>query len=364
MSDDFFLQRFNRNDKHRILGSFMQKVREKNFSESTHGNDQLVADSCRSALQGVCTAFITEGYPNPSLDADGKLAFILQRQIRGYRNTDPATRQQKPIPLELLEKMVTRSCTDPGLIAFHQLTIFAFFFAMQSCEYLKTKGERRTNPLRMEHLVFRKDNKIVPHDEPNLELADTITITFEYQKRDLRNDTVTQSRSGKPLICPVRAAAAVIQRLLKMGGKPNTHLYQYADAKGKWKHLTSDKAVKHLRNYIATVDESWGLPKKSVGTHSLRSSGAMAMYLNGIPVYTIMLLGRWSSDAFLRYIRRSATEFSNNVARKMTQKTVYHHVPDANREDPRTKNSMAASANIGLGTNLPTINRNTFSVWE
>ena len=214
--NDFFLQHFNREDKHKLLGVFMQKVREKTFSESTHGNDKLVADSCRSALQGVCTAFITEGHPNPSLDEDGKLAFILQRQIRGYRNTDPATRQQKPIPLKLLEKMVTRSCKDPGLIAFHQLTIFAFFFAMRSCEYLKTTGERRTNPLRMEHLVFRRGNKLVPHDNPDLELADTVTITFEYQKRDLRNDSVTQSRSGKPLLCPVRAAAAVVKRLLAL----------------------------------------------------------------------------------------------------------------------------------------------------
>ena len=341
----------------------MQTVREKQYSESTHGNEFLVADTCRAALSGVCTAFITEGHPNPSLDADGKTAFILQHQLRGYRNTDPSSRQQKPIPLALLQKMVTRPCSDPGLIAFHQLTIFAFFFAMRSCEYLKTTGDRRTNPLRMEHLVFQKNNKIVSHDDPDLELADNVTITFEYQKRDMRNDTVTQSRSGKPLICPVRAAAAVVQRILAMGGKPSTHLYQYADKKGKWKCMTAKKAVEHLQNFVATIDESYGLPKKSVGTHSIRSSGAMAMYLNGIPVYTIMLLGRWSSDAFLLYIRRQVTEFSNDVARKMTTNTVYHHVPDANREDPRTKNSMAVSANIGLGTNLPAINRNTFSVW-
>ena len=363
ISDDFYLQRFSRRDKHKLLGVFMQTVRDKRFSESTHGNDKLVAGTCKDALSGVCTAFISDGFPNPSLDADGKLAFILQRQIKGYRNTDPSTRQQRPIPLELLEKMVRRPCTEPGLIAFHQLTIFAFFFAMRSCEYLKTTGERRTNPLRLEHLVFRKDNKIVKHDDPNLELADNITITFEYQKRDVRNDTVTQSRSGKPLVCPVRAAAAIVKRLLALGGKPSTHLYQYVDKKGKWKNLTATKAVSHLQNFAKTLDESYGLPEKFVGTHSIRSSGAMAMYLNGIPVYTIMLLGRWSSDAFLRYIRRQVTEFSNNVARKMTKKTVYHHITDADREDPRTHNSMAASANMGLGNNLPAINRNTFSVW-
>ena len=60
------------------------------------------------------------------------------------------------------------------------------------------------------------------------------------------------------------------------------------------------------------MDEAYGLPSKDIGLHSIRASGAMAMYLNGVPVYTIMLLGRWSSDAFLRYIRKQVTEFSNN----------------------------------------------------
>ena len=43
----------------------------------------------------------------------------------------------------------------------------------------------------------------------------------------------------------------------------------------------------------------------------------MAMYLNEVPVYTIMLIGRWSSDAFLRYIRRQVQQFSAGVSARM-----------------------------------------------
>eukprot|EP00978_Attheya_sp_CCMP212_P021308 scaffold62029_cov65-Attheya_sp.AAC.1 len=43
-----------------------------------------------------------------------------------------------------------------------------------------------------------------------------------------------------------------------------------------------------------------------IGTHSIRSAAAMAMYLAGVPVFTIMLIGRWSRDAFLHYIRRQS----------------------------------------------------------
>ena len=88
------------------------------------------------------------------------------------------------------------------------------------------------------------------------------------------------------------------------------------------------------------------------------------MYLNGVPVYTIMLLGRWSSDAFPRYTRTQVTAFSNNVSRTTVKNPVYHHVPDANREDPRSHNPMAATANLGMGSDGAAINRNVFSVWE
>ena len=109
------------------------------------------------------------------------------------------------------------------------------------------------------------------------------------------------------------------------------------------------------------MDEAYGLPSKDIGLHSIRASGAMAMYLNGVPVYTIMLLGRWSSDAFLRYIQKQVTEFSNNVSRKMVKTSMYHHVPDGNREDPRSHNPMAATMNLRMGPNGAAINRNMFS---
>ena len=44
---------------------------------------------------------------------------------------------------------------------------------------------------------------------------------------------------------------------------------------------------------------------KEIGTHSIRASLAMMMYLAKEPIYTIMLIGRWSSDAFIAYIKKS-----------------------------------------------------------
>jgi hypothetical protein len=78
----------------------------------------------------------------------------------------------------------------------------------------------------------------------------------------------------------------------------------------------------------------------------------MAMYLAGVPVYTIMLIGRWSSDAFLRYIRRQVQEFSAGVSRRMILTNDFFTFPEsAHRADPRSHNhrhNFSARSHIGL----------------
>jgi hypothetical protein len=60
-------------------------------------------------------------------------------------------------------------------------------------------------------------------------------------------------------------------------------------------------------------------------------------------MYTIMLIGRWSSDAFLRYIQKQVEQFSQDVAKKMLMHQSFRMIPSvAPRvvlfEDPRQRN--------------------------
>ena len=55
-------------------------------------------------------------------------------------------------------------------------------------------------------------------------------------------------------------------------------------------------------------EEILGIKAEEVGTHSIRSGAAMSMYLGECPVYTITMIGRWSSDAFLLYIRKQVEQ--------------------------------------------------------
>jgi hypothetical protein len=66
----------------------------------------------------------------------------------------------------------------------------------------------------------------------------------------------------------------------------------------------------------------------------------MEMYLAGVPVYTIMLIGRWSSNAFLRYIRKQVKQFLQKVAKKMQTHQSFRMIPDVaprvvSNKDPR-----------------------------
>jgi hypothetical protein len=49
-----------------------------------------------------------------------------------------------------------------------------------------------------------------------------------------------------------------------------------------------------------------GFTVDQIGLYSARSGAAMAIYLAGVPVFMIILLGRWCSGAFLRYIKKKS----------------------------------------------------------
>jgi hypothetical protein len=103
------------------------------------------------------------------MDSNGELAILLlRRQIRGYRNNDPAEQPQKAIPFSLLQKLIMLPTKNPMRRRFKHLTHMTFFFAMRSCEYLKVSGkDRRTKAIFMCDIQFRdRFNQKIPRSDP------------------------------------------------------------------------------------------------------------------------------------------------------------------------------------------------------
>ena len=81
---------------------------------------------------------------------------------------------------------------------------------------------RRTDVIRLRNLRFRRvDHREIKHSNPALEQAQSLTITFEWQKKDARNDMVTQGVSGDPVLCGVVQGVALVRRIRSYPGANN-----------------------------------------------------------------------------------------------------------------------------------------------
>ena len=327
ITQDFFLDGLTKPQRIKLMGAFALAMREGRFSSQAY--DTLAEATIRNTISFVSSTFRENERPNPTKDDDGQLGRLLSRLFRAFKNKDPAEKQQKALPATVLVEIAKMQLTETQR-AISQLTIGAFYFAMRSCEYCKVPQaqKRRTDILRLRNIVFLRRGRIIPHSSPELEYADCVVITFEFQKKDERNDTVTMHATGHKFMCPVRAWAAIIRRIRNYQGSDDNTPVSAVWKNNRIEHITSKQIVDAINTAAEAIGwESLGVKKGDFGTHSIRSGGAMAMYLDEVPIFTIMMIGRWSSDAFLKYIRKQVESFSHNIAKRMNKHMHFRHIP-------------------------------------
>ena len=86
----------------------------------------------------------------------------------------------------------------------------------------------------------------------------------------------------------------------------------------------------------------------------------MALFLVAVSPYVIMLLGWWSSDAFLKYLRTQVKEFNNNLSHLMTSTEAYHYV--SHPSDMPARHSTSLQHHHGTILNGEAI-QSAFAVW-
>ena len=114
-------------------------------------------------------------------------------------------------------------------------------------------------------------------------------------------------------------------------------------------HITQKQVRDALRDRVKAFSESkLCINAPEAGTHSIRLGAAMAMYLGGLPVYAIQLIGRWSSDSFMKYLRKQIEEFTLGVSMKMLTVQVFRHIPPITSTSPEeTEYGMSALLMLG-----------------
>ena len=248
------------------------------------------------------------------------------------------------------------------------LSIGAFFWACRSCEYVSAPSERKTLLARIRNIRFFIGHKEMSHRDPNLANAERVSWTFEEQKNQERNVTIPHDNNNDPLMNPVRAMASTIQRILSYPGTDeNTPICTYLSS-GKLQTFTQNDLLKSFRENAASIGaDRLGFLPKDIGTHSNRSAAAMAMFMDDTPVYMIMLMERWSSDAFLKYIRQQVLEFSKGISIRMIRNDILFTIPEqrAPLEDPRSQNKNSFATNLSMAPSSHRQNsRPAFSLWH
>ena len=391
IQDDPFLDAFQANQKTLILTGFAYSVRTNQNGRTNRPT--LHGSTVGSTIGDLVQAFRQNLRPDPTLDVSGLKAQILTRQIKAYTNKDPPTQHQACLPLVVWKAIAADDNTKQNE-AIGQLIVGALFFAMRSCEFSTTSGaeQKRTKLLTVENIRFFDKNaagliQAISHSStsPPPQDANCVAITFENQKNGEKDATITQHRTPEGRICPVRTWAAIVVRIINYPKATNkSTVNTFLASTGKLVRFTATQVKRHLVSSVNAIGpEKLGIDIKKVGTRSLRTSAAMLLYLANVRTSTIMLIGRWKSDAFLIYLRRQVKEFTEGVTQQMTsQPDSFFTIPEmitedlpqrqvAAREDPMTSNpnSAASSARFnGLATSSNTSHVNSahatrFNTW-
>lgn len=221
----------------------------------------------------------------------------------------------------------------PHDIAITWLLIGAIFFAMRSCEYIYTstpEKDRKTKTVRVGDITFKKNCFVIPHTSSSiLPTADVVIIIFRDQKNGDKGKQVHMFRTDDDILCPVKAWAATVTRIRAI---PRAHdkvrVYTFYDQESKKvSRINATQVRNKIRAIVQVLGEEYlGFGPDDVGLHSIRSGGAMAMFLSGTREIIIMHIGRWKSLAFLEYIREQVENFTAGVSSNMIHFEHFHNL--------------------------------------
>ncbi len=187
----------------------------------------------------------------------------------------------------------------------------------------------------LRNIAFIKGGTIIKHTSATLHLANCVSITFERQKNDRKSDTVTQWRRTDPIMCPIKLRASIIAQILSYKGATKESPVSLATHRSKCISITSKMISNLIKDGIVAIGNTkLGILCSKVRTHSIRCRAAMAMYLAGVPIFSIMLIGQWSSTAFLKYIKKQVQEFSHSMSSKMIEVQSFKHINNPNTANP------------------------------
>ena len=261
----------------------------------------------------------------------------LGQLLKAWNNVDRPVARGASVSMahirSLHDSASASGCTLQLQLA-HLLTS-VIFFAMRPCEYSRVRRPSATVLLTVNDITFYDAKRLVIptsqlsiHSKPEF-----VSVTFRNQKNRKKNEARIQRRTDDPLICPVKAWLFVINSILATSNNDTSKTVNYflqnnaaPQSPTKW-FISQHDTTQFLRHTCHAAKGAFGYAPKDVSAKGIRSGAAMAMWIAGCSTSEIMLLGRWTSDAFLVYLRPQTFEATEKLSQMMISTTNIQPIP-------------------------------------
>lgn len=309
------------------------------------GNDTVRGDTVEKALLAVGKGFTDLGRPDPRKQDGSTNRYhpLLAAFLKTLKDQDdPATRAY-PANVSLLRQLPHVLLIDHRLLGefnLHvaDLIVAAFYFLLRPGEYClstsTTDADSRTSPFRFRDLSLHIDGQLFPattaplNDVTIRTRVTHATLTFTDQKNAVRGETITHNATTDDFLCPAKALARVARRLQVGNSGPDTPPYEFRRLSDGARLFVRPEFIKNaLRLSALTMVATTGIQPNLLTARSLRPGGATALLCARIDPSVVQLVGRWKSDAMLRYLRAQATTTAFNLAQSMLDHGGYTFAP-------------------------------------
>ena len=297
------------------------------------------ADTVEAVLIAVGKGIAALGQPDPRKQAGGERNHpLLASFLQAMRDQDSPSTRAYPANISIIEHLhdiLDTTHPTAGQANKHaiDLCIIGFFWLLRPAEYLHSSGEGRSQAFRLcdvsftiaGHLFVASDSSL---NDLNIDSVSKATLTFNDQKNAVRGEQISHTATNDPRLCPCKALARICLHLRLHHAPAKTPLYVYYQA-GKQHYATPSLITNALRHSATDLAATTGIAPHLLSARSVRPGGATALLCANIDPNIIQLLGRWKSDAMLRYLRVAAQANSHPLAQQMLQAGRYTFAPQA-----------------------------------
>lgn len=274
---------------------------------------------------------VVRGFTDPRRENPGQtnLDRAFSAAFSFWRDEDPPVRQQQGLPNSTIRWIALHlgSATQERLRVTADLIVVAYFYLLRICEYTQSSRPTRTVPLRRQDIQLWNQGAIIAHTAPLADLlrATGATINLENQKNGKKGGVVHHAASGDPDLDPIPALARLVHRIAHLPATTPLGTFELAPTRLQRVSpgdITSAVRLGAIGDNLA--DAGYSLDR--IGSHSLRSGGAINLALNGYDQVVIMKMGRWSSNTFLTYIQSQIGELTQGISTSMARPMRFHRV--------------------------------------